>query len=773
MLPRRESPDGTRVRVPHCWDGGTDVGWYRRTVRIPPGERNRRQFLHFQGAASVAEVFVNGRAVGRHQGAFTGFTVDVTEACDQLVNRVDVRVSNRADETRETLPSSSGRELYHVQGGLSRPVSLISTGRLYVDPTDEGASGVRFRTPTVRAEGASFEVTTLVRNAFPEPVDAGLDVTLTDDSNTVVWRHGVRVTLRAGERRAVGLAGSLVHPHLWGPGHPSLYGLHVELTRQGQAVDRVSQRVGFRDFRLGPDGTFMLNGTPIEIRGIGRHQAQEVFGSATEEGLVREDFRALRDLGVNMVRLAHYPQAPLAYDLADRLGILVWAENGNSNDGRPGGVGERITREMVRQLGNHPSIVTWCVGNETGFNGVARYAAAVREEDPQRLVTYATNTKPPPRARRDLDFVAYNLYTGWYGKPIGAWDNWARRFKYISETGAGAVLTNHVDYADAVHHINTFESEEYAQRLFEFQLDTVFRREHAQIPMYLVWILRDFPIEKYKGVLNTKGFLTRGGRRKDPFFLYKAFLRPATPVVHITSKTYFLRRGRPDNGIKVYSNLPRLALQVNGHEAGWARNGHALGGSPQPTNVFYWPVALQPGRNDVRVSDGQGHEDRAIIYQWARGTDRPAAAPDDIVADLASSNPSNPAVFIAAPALASGPFYYEFDASADNTWGVIPSALEGAGWIATRRLSKPDMRTTLSFRLRRPGDVYVVASDDGGLPRGWCPGFAPTEITGWWWDNQLQRKRTRVLHRRAAAGARVVVPGATRDYVVLVKPVKS
>ncbi|HET7747453.1 MAG TPA: glycoside hydrolase family 2 TIM barrel-domain containing protein, partial [Vicinamibacteria bacterium] len=505
------------------------------------------------------------------------------------------------------------------------------------------------------------------------------------------------------------------------------------------------------------------------IRGIGKHQETERRLNAMTDEELREDFALLRDLGVNMVRLAHYPHAALAYDLADESGLLVWAENGHSNPNKTTTTGDQITREMIRQHYNHPSIVTWSVGNETGYVRVNRFAAVAKEEDRTRPVTYASNTGAKGKKRYpDLDFIAHNTYRGWYRGVPWEFEQKALEMRLISENGAGAVITNHTDYADARHVVDGFEPEEYRQLMAEVQYQTVFRDHAARIPMYLVWILRDFSIDKYKG-RNTKGLLTLGNFRKDAWYLYRSFLRPDEPLVHLTSKTYFLREGRPANGVKAYSNRPLLTLTVNGVGQGERANGefrHANG--RRVDHVFYWPARLETGRNEIVVTDGTGHEDRSIVYFSRDG--RPLPDRDEaLVRDLASSNPASPAWFIDAPAQDQWPFYAEFDGTADNTFDRLPDALRGASWIATRRLSKPEKRTTLSFTTAAAADVYVMAGDDDRLARALLrAGWTDTGAKGLWRDNDLRLVPYRLFRRATAAGERVVVPAATADYVVLV-----
>ena len=163
----------------------------------------------------------------------------------------------------------------------------------------------------------------------------------------------------------------------------------TELRTGGAVTDAVDVRTGFRDFRL-EGGRFVLNGAPIALRGVGKHQETEYSQAAMSDEEIREDFANLRDLGVNSVRLAHYPHAALDYDLADEMGLLVWAENGHSNVNKTTDTGDRITREMVRQNYNHPSIVIWSVGNETG----------VRARQPLRGRGARRGPEPPHHLRQ-------------------------------------------------------------------------------------------------------------------------------------------------------------------------------------------------------------------------------------------------------------------------------------------------------------------------------------------------------------------------------------
>lgn len=752
---------GQPVAVPHTWGPDARRGaWYHTRFAAPAD--GRRTYLSFEGVGTRADVYVNGTHLGQHVGAFTRFTLDATAAVKNGANELAVRVSNHPDDTVDSLPSGTGKQLYRMYGGLYRKVWLVRTAQAHFDLLDHASSGVYVTPSNVTADGADLAVRARVRD---DGASGGLSMVTRlcdpDGREVASERADVRPAADAEWRTRV------ARPALWTLETPRLYHVQAELWADGVLQDRVEERTGFRDFRF-QDGRFLLNGREVLLRGVGKHQETEAHGAAVTDDELREDFASLKDLGVNFVRLAHYPHAKLEYDLADELGLLVWAENGHSNSAKVDlATGETITREMVRQNYNHPSIVMWSVGNETGFVRVAPFARVAKAEDPQRLVVYASNTGVQGRKRQpDLDLIAHNVYRGWYrGEP---WDfvERALEVKYVAESGGGAVVSNHTDHTAARHVVDAFEPEEYRQELAEVHFQTVFRDHPQEVPLYLVWILRDFAIDKYKG-RNTKGLLTGAGFRKDAYYLYRSFLRPEEPLVHITSKTRFLRSGRADDGIKVYSNRPALTLYLNGVSQGERPNdayNHRNG--RRVANVFHWRAALRPGRNDVRVTDGAGHEDTAVVYFHAPPAPMPADEGDP-VEDLRSSNPRSPAYLVSQPVQAQWPFYWPFDGTADNTFDAIPPELAGAVWISTPRLARPGHRTEISFRLRRDADVFVMSADGKGVFPG--PPFVGTDVRGNWRGDDLRLAPFRVSRASLKKGDRVRVPAAGMDAVILIK----
>jgi len=801
-----------QIAVPHVFrqSGLPDnsAGWYRQTITLTEADRNRRVYLMLEGAASVKDIFANGHLIGQHKGAFSASAFDLTPLLKiGQANTLDVRVSNRDNEAKNCFSRST---LYYVSGGMFRKAWLVKTGEVHIFP-DMGSSGVYLTPGNITQSSADLSARTVVRNPLASSVEVVVCHFVADPGNTACAQFETKQTIPAGETITIEAAAKIADPKLWDIGQPNLYTVRTEISVGGQVSDAVTERVGFRTIAF-KDGRFFLNGREVQFRGINKHAQNEyVWNAVSDEELCRE-WQWMADMGGNMVRLAHYPHSHLEYDIADERGIVVWAENGYAGQvwKDPGNDektitpdGERLTREMVRQNWNHPSILFWSAGNETIVDVVSHYASVIRqEEDPTRLVTYAANDKDP----QNCDFVAYNTYDGWYTS--GPYTDFAKpsHNAMVSETGSGDWITHHVPYGTIKWSVDKYEPEEYSEMFTEYRLQTICRNDVANRPMFLWWNFREFYNLKFKKNRNTKGLFTLAGMPKDTAFLFQAFFNPTKPVVHLCGRHHFLRTFAPDNGIKAYSNADELQLTLNGIPQEKIKNGSyripdsemkKSGGVVKPVpgipvaNVFFWKTPLKPGRNVIEVSDGRGHGDRMIIYQKPAGASDPAA----LVQDLQSSNADNPAVFIDRPVESQGPVYTDVDGSSDNTFDILPKEVEGASWIATRRLSDPNLKTDLEFRINptAKGATVFVLFSTGAYPTVTLKqtdpvitgaadalrkslagtGFKASKAEAVWRDHLLNRAYAELWSRDVAPGEKLKLPGQTLDYVVMIRDTES
>jgi len=205
-------------------------------------------------------------------------------------------------------------------------------------------------------------------------------------------------------------------------------------------------------------------------------------------------------------------------------------------------------------------------------------------------------------------------------------------------------------------------------------------------------------------------------------------------------------------------------------------------------NVFFWKNPLVPGRNEIEVSDEKGHTDEMVIYQTSPDGTVPAPDASCLVQELKSSNPLNPAVFVDRAVESQGPVYTDVDGSSDNTFDIIPKEVEDASWIGTRRLSDSNLKSDLSFTLKKEAMVSVLFSTgsyptvtlkkpDPALVQAASDlakdlktaSFKDTGEKAVWRDHELNRANASLWSRKVKAGEPISIPGHTLDYVILIK----
>ncbi len=184
-----------------------------------------------------------------------------------------------------------------------------------------------------------------------------------------------------------------------------------------------------------------------------------------------------------------------------------------------------------------------------------------------------------------------------------------------------------------------------------------------------------------------------------------------------------------------------------------------------------WQTVLRTGKNEVAVSDDAGHTDSATIYFYGTGGEPEVPPQNPLVEDLQSSNPANVAYFMDMPVQARWPIYYDLDATADNSFAGLPAPLEGARWIATRRVTKPGQETELSFKVTRPATVFVACTQGATEPAYLtATGFKEEDAPGFMWrDNSLLLVPATLYSHQPAAEETVHLAQPDRDQIVLLK----
>jgi len=803
-----QDAEWTELTIPHAYRLSglheQSAGWYRRTLKAADSEKDLCFYLFLEGAGSVADVFVNGQHIGQHKGAYTAAAFDLTPAIKFGQNNdLIVRVTNRDKEAANCLSQSN---LFYTNGGLYRPVWLIKTNAVHIYP-DMGSTGVYLTPKNITREQADLEVKTYVRNSTAEPADVAVRYTVTGPDGNKVVVFGTNAVIAASATQPVVVTTPIPVIKLWDIYQPNLYTVQTEVLVDNKVVDALTEKTGFRTIKM-QDNKFVLNGKELLSRGVCKHHQNEHQWNAMVDEQLREEMEGMVDLGCNTVRLAHYPHRRLEYSMADEQGIAIWAENGLAGQKWDSGAmlereteptkdGERITREMVRQNWNHPSIIFWSSGNETYQEVASHYADIIRREDDSRLITYASAGERPA----NVDFVAGNTYQGWYNDHFTDFKNLPQN-AFISETGSGSWITHHIPYGTVRWTVDRFEPEEYNELVAEFRFQTVFRNNPSGHKMFLWWNFREFYNKKFKGNRNTKGIWTLAGMPKDFYFLFKSFMNEDAEVLHLCGRHHFYRQFAPDNVIKVYSDADEVELILNGQSQGTMKNGDYR--HPDTTkrvnnrnrtvegvvinNTFFWKSPLKPGKNVIEVRDNRGNTDSMIIYQKAEDGSNPVPK-GSLVTNLTSSNDNNPAVFIDRAVESQGPFYTEVDGSSDNTFDWLPKEVESSRWIATKRLSDDDNETDLSFTVTKRATVYVMHAtgtfpvhtldepDEDMMQAAaalkqdlMASGFKDTGIITTWRRHNCWLGDCGLMKKTVKAGETVSIPGQILDYVVLIKP---
>ena len=384
-------------------------GWYRKHFTVPEGWAGKRIRLEFEGSFQHTSVFLNGTPVGRHDGGYTGFDLDLTPLIKTGDNLLAVQVDNRWDPV---LPPRAGEHVFC--GGIYRDVRLV-----VADPLHIPRNGVWVTTPEVSRERALVKVAVTVSNEGKSARTCAVRARVFGPDGTTLVAQALTATraMAAGQSAVMECAALVVEkPMLWHPDHPQLYSVKVAVEEDVRAVDETVVRTGLRWFKFTADKGFFLNGESLRLRGANAHQDHAGWGDAVTNAGHWRDVKLIKEAGMNFIRGSHYPHDPAFLTACDELGMLFWSESCFWGMGGFGGEGywnssayppnkehwqpfeenaKRGLKEMIHDARNHPSVIIWSLSNEPFFTveterALALAAAMVKlshELDPTRPAT--------------------------------------------------------------------------------------------------------------------------------------------------------------------------------------------------------------------------------------------------------------------------------------------------------------------------------------------------------------------------------------------------
>ncbi|MBA2382962.1 MAG: hypothetical protein H0V73_12700 [Chloroflexi bacterium] len=454
-------PPGVEIEVPGCWEAQVArpqriiTAWYHRSLAVPAAWQGQRAILIFGAVMYQASVWVNGVACGGHEGGYTSFELDVTDATRwgadneivvRVVNPLNALLSFPADEAdlaaadrlSPDLPASEiphGKQTWYAsQSGLWQSVRLerrprTALGPLRITP-DVGSSSA---TVTWALEGGASEP-----SGGPGPGTLAIALTVSDPAGVIASR----TTIEPGKERSGEARLDIASPVLWDIGRPNLYRVEAELTDRDHrdvTIDRIEARFGMREIRT-DDGRILLNGRPIYLLGaLDQDLYADTISSPPSRAMLDDQIVRARELGLNLLRCHIKIPDPAYLDAADEAGILVWCELPNWMRFTQAAAvrGRETLREMVETLGNHPSIVIWTIINEDWGTRVREEArdrtwlaetyAWLKALDPGRLVVdnSACDTWSTPNFHVRTDLADFHVY---HGAPDNA-SRWRHRIE--------------------------------------------------------------------------------------------------------------------------------------------------------------------------------------------------------------------------------------------------------------------------------------------------------------------------------------------------------
>jgi beta-glucuronidase len=539
-------PHTRPIAVPASWNDQFEEGrdhlgpaWYRISFDRPPGFEGQTAWLRFGSVNYIADAWLNGQHLGRHEGGHLPFEFDISAHLQSEGNLLVVRVDGRLAPDRvppgniptdplDTFPNQNFPNTsfdFFPFCGIHRPVYLYSTPNdaikdIKVIPSIDDTTGIL----SVEAAFRSGD---------------GLKARFT------ITGHGANESIAADIHQKTASAELRIpDAHLWAPGSPHLYDLTVDLLKDEAVCDRYTLPVGIRTIEVRGDA-ILINGQPLKLTGFGRHEDFPIVGRGLFPPAIIKDYALMEWVGANSFRTTHYPYSEEMMDLADRLGFLVIDETPAvglffQSEGldRRLELCQQYTRELIERDFNHPSVIMWSLANEPQSRRPAakdffrQLYDLAKSLDTTRPVTLVSCYGLQEESFEFLDVVCMNRYYGWYSQP-GRMDEGvallAAEIEALYERFPKPLLLTEfgVDTIPGQHALpSEMFSEEYQCEFLEKYIQTLDR--YPFVVGQHVWNLCDFKTAQAvhrMGGMNYKGVFTRDRRPKAAAHLLRRLWR--------------------------------------------------------------------------------------------------------------------------------------------------------------------------------------------------------------------------------------------------------
>jgi beta-glucuronidase len=489
--------------------------WYKKSFDYNP-DKNKRLFLHFGAVNYLADVYLNGNLLGKHEGGFTPFQFEITNSVHNGGNSIVVRVNNQ--RLKDGIPGL-GFDWFNY-GGITRDVNLVETDNSFISDYFIQLKKHSFNEVQgwVKLNGAHSRQNVEIK--IPEL--------------KIVYKSKSDDTGLAEVKFSSGF-------DLWSPENPRLYKIIIQCE-----TDTIVDNIGFRSIEA-KGSKILLNGKPVFLKGINIHEENPFrVARAFSESDASILLTWAKELGCNMVRLAHYPHNEYMIRLAEKMGIMVWDEIPvyQQVEFSTPGVSNKMDlmmREMINRDKNRCGVIVWSLSNETSPSpsrdrALVNLSDKCRQLDSTRLITSVINDQHYNNNAinvwdtlyRHFDIISLNEYLGWYvpwqGRPEDVKWNFVCKDKpiVISEFGGEALYGNNKGPKDEA----ASWSEEYQEQIFKDQVEML--KAIPDLCGTFPWLLVDYrspgrmhPV--YQNGWNRKGLLSDHGDKKKAWYILKAY----------------------------------------------------------------------------------------------------------------------------------------------------------------------------------------------------------------------------------------------------------
>ncbi|WP_083677232.1 glycoside hydrolase family 2 TIM barrel-domain containing protein [Winogradskyella sp. J14-2] len=597
------------VNIPHTWnkDDAFDdergyrrgLGFYKKQIYVSSEGKDQIFYLKFSAVNQEATVFVNGEKVVNHKGGYTAFNVEITSRLNfDAYNLIEVEVDNSHNVDIPPLDAD-----FTFYGGIYRDVELIKVPKQHFSLKDYASDGFYVNYDDISKEKASINIKVLIDN-FDKKTETHLDLKIFDADGHLIRQDHQGLKLKANETKTIEVNyPDIKNPKLWSPDHPYLYKLQLTLTdKNGRVLDQKQSNLGFRWASVDPEKGFFLNGKPIKLIGVNRHQDYKDYGNAVPIELQKQDIHLIKNMGANVIRFAHYPHARELYKLCDELGILVWTEipviNLVTDSESYFETSLNMQKEHIKQYYNFPSVVMFGYMNEifirlvfnrnlsneekaelkkTALKLATQIEDLTRTLAPNHITVMACHNSDVYNETGIADIpmlLGWNLYFGWYDKQIedlGKFldeqhNRFPNRSLLLSEYGPGAdvrIFTKTPKKFDF--------STNYQAKLHQSYYKQIIDRPF--VTGMTAWNFADFGSE-FRGDaiphVNQKGLVQYDRKPKDIYYWYKSVLNDKEPFIHIATdylKGLTLFEDEPFP-VQIYSNEDEVSVSLNDNNLG-------------------------------------------------------------------------------------------------------------------------------------------------------------------------------------------------------------